>query len=106
MEVTKQKRYQDKWLTDETYFRAIKAQFPSLDSLGFDRGAMNRAISVCSGGILDDFTESNATGIFRRKARVVDPFSNQNRIVWGYYVTTPGGSVKRPPNGKKNSCPY
>jgi hypothetical protein len=63
---------------------------------------MNRAISVCGGGILDDFTESNATGIFRRKARGVDPFSNQNRIVWGYYVTTPGGSVKRPPDGKKS----
>jgi hypothetical protein len=67
IEVTKQKRYHDKWLTDETYYRAIKAQFPSLDSLGFDRGVMNRAISVCSGGILDDFTTSNTTGIFRQK---------------------------------------
>ena len=44
LEVTnKQQRYRDKWLTDETYFRAIKAQFPTLESLGFDRGKMNKA---------------------------------------------------------------
>jgi hypothetical protein len=88
-------------MTDETYFRAIKAQFPSLESLGFDRGGMNRAISLCGGAILDDFTDSNTTGLFRRKARGVDPYSNQSRIVWGYYVTTPGGLVERPPDGKK-----
>ena len=29
LEVTKQQQYWDKWLTDETYFRAIKAQFSS-----------------------------------------------------------------------------
>jgi len=27
LEVTKQEWYHHKWLTDETYFRAIKAQF-------------------------------------------------------------------------------
>jgi hypothetical protein len=43
LEVTKQQRYQDKWLTDETYFQAIKAQFPTLESLCFDRGMMNKA---------------------------------------------------------------
>jgi len=48
LEVTKQQRYRDKWLTDETYFRAIKAQFPTLESLGFDRGKMNKAISSYS----------------------------------------------------------
>ena len=102
VEVAKQNRYQDKWLTDETYFRAIKAQFPSLDELGFDRGIMNRAISVCGGAMLDDFTTSNTIGIFRRKARGIDPFSNQCRMIWGYYVTTPGGLVARPPDGKKS----
>ena len=62
LEVTKQQRYRDKWLTDETYFRAIKAQFPTLESLGFDRGKMNKAISSYDGTILDDFTKSNQTG--------------------------------------------
>jgi hypothetical protein len=61
LEVTKQQWYQDKWLSDETYFRAIKAQFPTLESLGFDRGKMNKAISCYDGTILDDFTESNHT---------------------------------------------
>ena len=30
LEVTKQQWYQDKWLTDETYFQAIKAKFPMI----------------------------------------------------------------------------
>ena len=80
----------------------MKAPFPSLESLGFDRGSTNRAISVCGGGILDDFTTSNTTGIFRRQTRGVDPFSNQIRMVWGNYVTTPGGLVERPPDGKNS----
>ena len=83
-------------------FEQSRLSFLLLKPLGFDRGAMNRAILICGGGILDDFTESNATGIFRRKARGVDPFSNHDRIVWGQYATTPGGSVKRPPDGKKS----
>ena len=45
LEIAKQERYQDKWLSDETIFRAIKAQFPSLEALGFNRGNMNKAIS-------------------------------------------------------------
>jgi hypothetical protein len=53
---------------------------------------MNRAISVCGGGILDDFTTSNTTGIFRRKTKGVNPFSNEIKMVWGYYVTSPGGA--------------
>lgn len=58
LEVTKQTRYHDKWLTDETYFRAIKAQFPSIESLGFDRAKMNKAISSHDGATIDDFNES------------------------------------------------
>ena len=55
LEVTKQQWYQDKWLTDKTYFWAVKAQFPSLESLGFDRGLMNKAIGTYGGSTLDDF---------------------------------------------------
>ena len=102
IEVMKQKRYHDKWLTNETYFQATKAQFPPLESLGFDRGSMNQAISVCGSGVLDDFTTSNTTGIFQRKTRGINPFSNQIRMVWGYYVTMPGGLVECPPDGKKS----
>jgi hypothetical protein len=59
LEVTKQKRYQDKWLTDERHYRAIKAQFSTLESLGFDRVRMNKEISTHYGTTLDDLTESN-----------------------------------------------
>ena len=104
IEVTKQPRYQDKWLTDETYFRALTAQFPSLNSLRFDRGALNRAISKGGGEMMDDFSSSNTTGIFRRMARGIDPFDNKKRKIWGYYVTTPGGLVERPPEGKRDYC--
>jgi hypothetical protein len=56
LEIAKQVRYQDKWLSDETIFRAIKAQFPSLEALGINRGIMNKAISSYEGSVLDDFT--------------------------------------------------
>ena len=81
LEVTKQKRYHDKWLTDETYYRAVKAQFPTVVTLGFDRGKLNRAISTHGGTTLDDFTESNRSGRFRRKAEGYDPFGNPSRKV-------------------------
>jgi hypothetical protein len=102
LEVVKQKRYQDKWLSDETYFRAIKAQFPTLEALGFDRGMMNKAISSCGGVTLDDFTESNQTGRFRRSSIGRDLFDDRKRKIWGYFITTPGGLVQRPPDGKKS----
>ena len=102
LELTKHQRYRDKWLTDETYFRAIKAQFPTLESLGFDRGKMNKAISTHGGSTMDDFTESNQTGRFRRQAYGYDPFGTPKRKVMGYYVTAPGGVVERPPDGKKS----
>ena len=101
VEVTKQSRYRDKWLTDDTYCRAIKAQFPTLGD-SFDRGKLNRAISVCGGSQLDDFSESNRSGMFRRKGKGIDPFGNPKRYVWGYYVTRPGHIVEGPPDGKRS----
>jgi hypothetical protein len=65
LEIVKQKRYQDKWSSDETFSRAIKAQFPSLEALGFNWGMMNKAIFSCGGAVLDDFNESNQIGRFR-----------------------------------------
>ncbi|KAI2514285.1 hypothetical protein MHU86_178 [Fragilaria crotonensis] len=103
LEVVKHKRYQDKWLSDETFFRAIKAQFPTLETLGFNRGMLNKAISSCGGAVLDDFTDSNQTGRFRRCSFGQDPFGNPKRNIWGYYITTPGGLVQRPPDGGKKS---
>ena len=47
LEVTNQSRYRDKWHFNEAYFRAIKAQFPTLEALGFNRAVMKRAISNC-----------------------------------------------------------
>ena len=61
---------------------------------------MNRAFSSIEGAVLDDFTESNTAGRFRRSAKGFDSFGNPRRTIWGYFVTTPGGLVKRPPDGK------
>jgi hypothetical protein len=102
LEVSKQTRYQDKWLSDETYFRAMKAQFPTLDTVNFNRSIMNRAISKCGGMTMDDFSDSNTTGVFRRRANGICPLTNERRHIWGYYITTPGGGVERPPDGKKS----
>ena len=101
VEVTKQNRYRDKWLTDETYFRAIKAQVTTLGD-SFNRGLMNRAISLCGGTQLDDFSESNRSGMFCRKGKGIDLFGNPKRYIWGYYVTRPGRIVERPPGGKRS----
>jgi len=61
----KQSRYRDKWLSDQTYYRAMKAQFPSLMEVGFTRAKLNHAISKAGGATFDDFSsESNKTGIF------------------------------------------
>ncbi|KAI2509854.1 hypothetical protein MHU86_4565 [Fragilaria crotonensis] len=62
---------------------------------------LNKAISSCEGATLDDFTELNDTGRFRRSAKGLDIFGNPKRKIWGYYVTDPGGLVERPPDGKK-----
>ena len=64
---------------------------------------MNKAISSSCGGVtVDDFTESNQTGRFRRSSIGRDLFGNPIQKIWGYYVTTPGGLVQRPPDGKKS----
>lgn len=52
--------------------------------------------------VLDDFSDSNMMGIFRRQATGICPLTNQRRSIWGYYITTPGGVVERPPDGKKS----
>ena len=52
--------------------------------------------------VLNDFSDSNTTGVFRRQATGICPLTNQRRHVWGYYVTTPGVVVERPPDGKKS----
>jgi hypothetical protein len=70
--------------------------------MGFDRAKMNKAISTHGGSTMDDFTESNHTGRFRRRANGYDPFGNPKRTIWGYYITAPGGIVKCPPDGKKS----
>jgi hypothetical protein len=61
---------------------------------------MNRAFSSVEGAVLDDFTESNTAGRFRRSAKGFDSFGNPRRTIWGYFVTTPGGLAKCPPDGK------
>jgi hypothetical protein len=62
---------------------------------------MNKAISTHGGTTLNDFTESNHSGQFRRETMGYDPFGNPYRRVWGYYVSAPGGKVVRPPSGAK-----
>jgi hypothetical protein len=52
--------------------------------------------------VLDDFSDSNMTGLFRRQATGICPLTNQRRSIWGYFIATPGGVVERPPDGKKS----
>jgi hypothetical protein len=63
---------------------------------------MNKAISSYEGSVLDDFTASNQTGQFQRQAEGVNIYGNPKQNIWGYFVTTPGGLVACPLDGKMN----
>jgi hypothetical protein len=93
-------------LSDETLFRAIKAQFSPLEALGFKRGMMNKVILSCGGAVLDNFSESIQTGRLRRKGKCVDTYGNpKQREIWEYFITKPGGLVERPLDGRKSLVP-
>jgi hypothetical protein len=67
---------------DERYYQAIKAHFPTLQSLGFDRGRMNKEISTHDGTTVDDLTESNHLFLELRE-RGRDPSkSNEKKQKW------------------------
>jgi hypothetical protein len=76
---------------DETYFQTMKAQFWTVESPGFDRGKLNQAMLTHGSVTMDDFTESNYFGRFRRQAKGIDIYGNLKQNIWGYFVTTPGG---------------
>jgi hypothetical protein len=52
--------------------------------------------------MLDDFNQSNQTGRFRQKGEGIDTYGNPKRNIRGYFITTPGGLVERPPDVKKS----
>jgi hypothetical protein len=73
----KQKWCHDKWVTDETYYQAIKAQFLTVELLlGFNKGKMmNKAILTSGGSTLDHFTESNHSGFSDMKEDTTIPLA-------------------------------
>ena len=71
LEVTKQGRYRDKQLCDETYFWALKVQFPTRDTVDFTRAITNRAISK-GGGM-----ETRQASLFRWQATGICPLTTE-----------------------------
>jgi hypothetical protein len=97
LEVAKQKRYHDKWLTDETFCRVIKAQFLIVESFGFDRGKMNRA-TTHGGTTLDNrLHQSNHSARFWRETMGYDPFGNPYRKGMGIPCYSPRRASRTPP---------
>ena len=95
LEVTKQNRYRDKCLTDETYSRAIKAQFLTVESLGFDRCMMNKAVSNHGCSSLDDLPNPIVPVDFGVKHTAATP----SAIPKGKY----GDTMLQPQEGKKSA---
>jgi hypothetical protein len=92
LDITKRNRYPYKWLTDETFFRAINKKFPTLalgDSLSSfsNRGLMNRANYVCGGTQLDDVSESNQSGISCLKGKGISLGQPQKTHTMGILCT-------------------
>ena len=102
LEVTKDPQYRNKWVVDDIWHQAIRDGYPNLaGNPDFNRGNTNRAISRFDKS-LDDFGETNKTGRFRRYVLTSDPSLKAGRIKRGvtfYYVTEPGTTVERPPEG-------
>ena len=68
--VAKDSRFRGRWMCDETWFRLIKANYPHIDELddnGFSRETLNRAINSVYKLSINNFTDSNMTGIFGRQ---------------------------------------
>ena len=86
LKVNKQSWYRDKWLSDETYFWAMKAQFPTLEALNFDRAVMNQAILKCGGatsGNPDLWWTQNSLVIYQRIQYVANIFDTR-QFFFGY----------------------
>lgn len=82
----------------------MTAQLPSLESLDFDRGAMNWAIWVYGSGVVDDFATSNTSTCAFSQNKSHWSLHQWDWMVWGYWVKTPGGLVECPPTRCKESC--
>ena len=65
LELAKDGRFQNKWLSDEYWYHALAAKFPDLITTGFDRQKLNSAMGKKDGSQLDDFEETNTIGRFR-----------------------------------------
>jgi hypothetical protein len=107
--VAERNKFRGRWVCDETWFRVLKVDYPSLESLhdkGFTRSNLNKAIASVFKHTLDDFTESNTTGKFRRGFSRTCPYDTTlKRKVWYYYVTEEGTLVERPPEGVQLNTP-
>ena len=92
--VAKDSRFRGRWMCDETWFRLIKANYPHIDELddnGFSRETLNRAINSVYKLSINNFTDSNMTGIFGRQFRQACPYdTTKRRRVYYYYLTEPG----------------
>ena len=66
VETAKMKRYQDRWLIDEMWYKFVADHYPMLREMSLSRAALNRAITKYYGTTMDIFDEGNQTGRFRR----------------------------------------
>jgi hypothetical protein len=83
--------YHDQWVSDETYFRAIDKQYPSLTgAVPFSRTALNRAL----GPLARELSPSNTSGIYQKSFTTTCPYDVDKRRRVRYYYRQVHG--KRP----------
>ena len=85
--------YSDQWLCDETWFRVIKRQYPSLqNAIIFNRGVLNRVLSPLAGS----YDQSNIEGIYHATFRTICPYDGQRRCVSYYFRQVHGAPPSSP----------
>jgi hypothetical protein len=111
---SQENRYQDRWLTDQKWSKLVHSHYfgkgtcnqdalkikESAEKMKFNRPNLIRSIGKKWAYTLDDFTETNQTGIFRHIVHSAScPDTGTRRRVTFFYVTKPGKVIKKPPEG-------
>ncbi len=111
---SQENRYQGRWLTDQKWSELVHSHYfgrgtstqhvleikESAEKMKFNRSNLIRSIGKKWVETLDDFTETNRTGIFRHIVQsAVCPNTGTRRRVTFFHVTKPGKVIKKPPEG-------
>jgi hypothetical protein len=114
---SQESRYRDRWLTDQKWSELVHSHYfgkgttcndedarleikEAAENMKFSRPNLIRSIGKKWAYTLDDFTETNQTGIFRHTVHSANfPDTGSRRKMTFFHVTKPGTVIKKPRGG-------